>query len=207
MIVYLVGMVVIGVVCSKRNKSTDDFYLGGRKLGPLVTAMSAEASDMSSYLLMGLPGLALLSGLADVVLVMEAKEKSGSLITADMALEQGRDIYALPGMVTEPLSCGCNRLIRQGAGILLNEEDLLEELVIKGLLKKKIAIISDTKNKIKLETKENLVYSKLGLYPRGLDDLQRETGLTPQEVMGICVSLQLKGCIQERSKNYYVRAK
>ena len=58
-----------------------------------------------------------------------------------------------------------------------------------------------------LETKENLVYSKLGLYPRGLDDLQRETGLTPQEVMGICVSLQLKGCIQERSKNYYVRAK
>ena len=149
----------------------------------------------------------LISGLADVVLVMEAKEKSGSLITADMALEQGRDIYALPGMVTEPLSCGCNRLIRQGAGILLNEEDLLEELVIKGLLKKKIAIISDTKNKIKLETKENLVYSKLGLYPRGLDDLQRETGLTPQEVMGICVSLQLKGCIQERSKNYYVRAK
>ena len=149
----------------------------------------------------------IISGLAEWILVIEAKEKSGSLITADMALEQGRDIYALPGMVTEPLSCGCNRLIRQGAGILLNEEDLLEELVIKGLLKKKIAIISDTKNKIKLETKENLVYSKLGLYPRGLDDLQRETGLTPQEVMGICVSLQLKGCIQERSKNYYVRAK
>ena len=149
----------------------------------------------------------IISGLAEWILVIEAKEKSGSLITADMALEQGRDIYALPGMVTEPLSCGCNRLIRQGAGILLNEEDLLEELVIKGLLKKKIAIISDTKNKIKLETKENLVYSKLGLYPRGLDDLQRETGLTPQEVMGICVSLQLKGCIQERSKNYYVRVK
>ena len=149
----------------------------------------------------------IISGLAEWILVIEAKEKSGSLITADMALEQGRDIYALPGMVTEPLSCGCNRLIRQGAGILLNEEDLLEELVIKGLLKKKIAIISDTKNKIKLETKENLVYSKLDLYPRGLDDLQRETGLTPQEVMGICVSLQLKGCIQERSKNYYVRAK
>ena len=149
----------------------------------------------------------LISGLADVVLVMEAKEKSGSLITADMALEQGRDIYALPGMVTEPLSCGCNRLIRQGAGILLGEEDLLEELVIKGMIKKKIAKMSDMKNKIKLETKENLVYSKLGLYPRGLDDLQRETGLTPQEVMGICVSLQLKGCIQERSKNYYVRAK
>ena len=65
-VLYLAAMVVIGVICSKRNKSTDDFYLGGRKLGPLVTAMSAEASDMSSYLLMGLPGLALLSGIADV---------------------------------------------------------------------------------------------------------------------------------------------
>ena len=65
-IVYLVVMVVIGILASKKNKDTHDFYLGGRKLGPIVTAMSAEASDMSSYLLMGLPGLALLTGLADV---------------------------------------------------------------------------------------------------------------------------------------------
>ena len=57
--VYLASMIVIGVVYSKRNKSSDDFYLGGRKLGPIVTAMSAEASDMSSWLLMGLPGLAM----------------------------------------------------------------------------------------------------------------------------------------------------
>ena len=66
MIVYLLGMVLIGFAFSKRNETVGDFYLGGRKLGPLVTAMSAEASDMSSYLLMGLPGLAYLSGLADV---------------------------------------------------------------------------------------------------------------------------------------------
>ncbi len=64
-IVYLLGMVLIGAAFSKKNKSTDDFYLGGRKLGPLVTAMSAEASDMSSYLLMGLPGLAVVYGLAE----------------------------------------------------------------------------------------------------------------------------------------------
>ena len=66
MIVYLLGMILIGLVISKQNATVSDFYLGGRKLGPLVTAMSAEASDMSSYLLMGLPGLAYLSGLADV---------------------------------------------------------------------------------------------------------------------------------------------
>lgn len=64
-VLYLAIMVVIGVLYSKKNKSTDDFYLGGRKLGPLVTAMSAEASDMSSYLLMGLPGLAVVYGIAE----------------------------------------------------------------------------------------------------------------------------------------------
>lgn len=64
-LLYLAGMLWIGVRCSKQNKDASDFYLGGRKLGPVVTAMSAEASDMSSWLLMGLPGLAYLTGVAD----------------------------------------------------------------------------------------------------------------------------------------------
>ncbi|HPE96152.1 MAG TPA: sodium:proline symporter, partial [Bacillota bacterium] len=62
---YLAMMIVIGIMYSRRNETTSEFYLGGRKLGPYVTAMSAEASDMSSWLLMGLPGVALLSGLAE----------------------------------------------------------------------------------------------------------------------------------------------
>lgn len=65
MVVYLGFMLWIGVICSKKNATVDDFYLGGRKLGPLVTAMSAEASDMSSWLLMGLPGVAYVSGIAE----------------------------------------------------------------------------------------------------------------------------------------------
>ena len=64
--VYLVGMILVGAHYAKQSRTTSDFYLGGRQLSPLVTAMSAEASDMSSYLLMGLPGLAYLSGVADV---------------------------------------------------------------------------------------------------------------------------------------------
>lgn len=64
-IVYLGCMLYVGYRCSKNNNDSADFYLGGRKLGPLVTAMSAEASDMSSWLLMGLPGLAYLTGVAD----------------------------------------------------------------------------------------------------------------------------------------------
>ena len=63
--IYLIAMLGVGVWFAKRNNSVDDFYLGGRKLGPFVTAMSAEASDMSSWLLMGLPGVAYLTGLAE----------------------------------------------------------------------------------------------------------------------------------------------
>ena len=64
-IIYLLGMVAIGVYYMKKNSSAGDYYLGGRGLGPFVTAMSAEASDMSSWLLMGLPGVAYLTGVAD----------------------------------------------------------------------------------------------------------------------------------------------
>ena len=63
--VYMIAMLAIGVVYTRRSKGVDDFYLGGRKLGPVVTAMSAEASDMSSWLLMGLPGVAYFTGLTD----------------------------------------------------------------------------------------------------------------------------------------------
>ena len=62
---YMIMMVIIGFVVSKRNKTASDYFLGGRKLGPLVTAMSAEASDMSGWLLMGLPAVALMGGLAE----------------------------------------------------------------------------------------------------------------------------------------------
>ena len=64
-VLYLIGMLIIGYICSKKNNDSGDFYLGGRKLGPLVTAMSAEASDMSSWLLMGLPGVALAGSIAE----------------------------------------------------------------------------------------------------------------------------------------------
>lgn len=70
-VVYLVAMVMIGVVYSKKTKNVGDFYLGGRKLGPLVTAMSAEASDMSSYLLMGL---------GPVLLLQAVLQKSAGLL-------------------------------------------------------------------------------------------------------------------------------
>lgn len=70
----------------------------------------------------------IVSGLADVVVVVEAREKSGTLITVDMALEQGREVYVVPGRVTDPLSVGCNRLLKLGAGLLLDLGEFLEEV-------------------------------------------------------------------------------
>lgn len=136
----------------------------------------------------------IISGLSDVVLVLEAKQKSGSLITADMALEQGKDVYALPGMVTSALSQGCHYLINQGAGILISPSELLKELKLScGTLEKE------------LEREENIVYSCLDLYPKSFQTIVEETGLNSAEVIGELVDLELEGKVKEISKNYYVR--
>lgn len=143
----------------------------------------------------------IISGLADVVLVIEAKEKSGSLITADMALEQGKDVYALPGPVTSSMSLGCHRLIRQGAGILISPEDLLIELGINIVNQGQII----DKNEKVLESTENMVYSCLGLFPKGMSQLLEETGLNVQELLEQLITLEMKGYVKEISKNYYVK--
>ena len=147
----------------------------------------------------------IISGLSDAVLVMEAGKKSGSLITVDLALEQGRDIYALPGPVNSSLSNGCNRLIRQGAGILLSPEELLEEW---GLMGKREGCEGEEedKNEKMLETDEKLVYACLGLFPKGIERIAAETRLEARAVMELLVSLQLQGYVREISKNQYIRS-
>jgi len=145
----------------------------------------------------------IISGLADTILVIEAKEKSGSLITADAALEQGKDVYALPGPINSRLSMGCNRLIRQGAGILLSPEELLVELGICQVTGKE----NEEQIKLILETAEELVYSCLGLQPQNLDCLFNMTKIPVTELVDVLMRLQLKGVVKEISKNYYVRAK
>lgn len=141
----------------------------------------------------------ILSGLADVVLIIEARKKSGSLITADCALEQGREIYAVPGPLGETLSEGCHNLIRQGAGLAVSPEKLLEDLeIFPGIHMKKMQ-----KNKITLERSENLVYSCLSFQAQNLDSICRKTGLSPSEALGALGKLQIRGYVQESFKNYY----
>lgn len=145
----------------------------------------------------------IISGLADVVIVIEAKEKSGSLITADMALEQGKDVYALPGPINSLLSKGCHNLIRQGAGILVSPEDLLEELSVM----RKSSCKKNEDLKISLESTENMVYSCLDFLPKNPGTIHSQTGMPIPTILDHLVSLVLKGYVKEVSKNYYVKIK
>lgn len=147
----------------------------------------------------------IISGLSDLVLVMEAKEQSGSLITADLALEQGKDVYALPGPADSALSRGCNRLIAQGAGILLSPWELMEEAAVLGLAGRKNIAENNSERKTMLETKENMVYSSVNLYPKSAGQIMEECALDAGETFAALTSLEIRGMIQQISKNYYIR--
>lgn len=139
----------------------------------------------------------IISGLADLVIVIEAKKKSGSLITADCALEQGKNVYALPGRIWDELSYGCNYLIAQGAGILYSPECILEELHID---KKRV---QEEKINFSLASEMKLVYSVLGFEPKKLDDLSKELQIPPEKLSESLLQLELEGLIRQVRKNYY----
>ncbi len=193
------GVLGCGVdICYPREKI--ELYMHLQEQGGIISEFPLGTKPLPQYF----PARnRIISGLADTILVMEAKEKSGSLITADTALEQGKDVYALPGPINSRLSMGCNRLIRQGAGILLSPEELLVEL---GICQEH-AKENDGQIKLLLETSEELVYSCLGLQPQNLDCLFNVTKIPIQELLDVLMRLQLKGVVKEISKNYYVRMK
>lgn len=140
----------------------------------------------------------IISGLSDLVLVVEAKERSGSLITADLALEQGKDVFAVPGRIGDEMSKGCLNLIKQGTGLADSPLVLLEALGIK-------RNVSEKSVKIVLEKNEDIVYSWIRLQPVSLEELVKKTGFGSREVLFALVGLELKGCIKEMQKNQYVR--
>ena len=143
----------------------------------------------------------ILSALSDLVLVVEAKEKSGSLITAQWALEQGKAVFALPGPVNEELSRGCHRLIYDGAGLAYKPEVLLEELGINC----KNTVKSSEKKNLGLASDLNMVYSCLGFRPKSRDSIMQETGLSAEKTGSILVELSILGLVREISRHYYVK--
>ena len=143
----------------------------------------------------------IISGLSDVVVVVEARKKSGSLITADYAMEQGKDVYALPGRIFDPLSEGCNQLIFQGAGIITNISEFANLLGNTGDFSSEQ--INFKKNL--LEKDELLVYSLLDFAPTGIGTLVEKSGFSLLELLTVLERMEQKGLIKEMIPNYYVR--
>ena len=144
----------------------------------------------------------IISALADLVLVIEARKRSGSLITASYALEQGKTVYALPGRVGDAVSEGCNLLIADGAGIACSPEMLLEELGIS--CERKVNFRQNSK--IRLASQEEMVYSCLDFQPKNIEEIHQETDLNTRIIAEVLLKLELDGLITEPVKNYYARA-
>lgn len=143
----------------------------------------------------------IISALADGVLLVEAREKSGSLITAEHALEQGKEVYAVPGRIYDSLSAGTNRLIQEGARMVCEPEDILLSLSWQKAAK---FDKSGKKENIFLETKEKIVYASLGLQPKHMEQLAEETGFSVPELACLLLEMELKHYIKQTTKNYYI---
>ncbi len=148
----------------------------------------------------------IISGMSLGTIVVEATKKSGSLITANLALEQGRDIFAIPGDITRKQSVGVNNLIKQGAKLVQNIDDIVEELSLSSFRKERLINKDEVQlNKyteqakvIKtLESTEKLVYKKLSYDPKQFEYLLNVIELNAVELNSILLELELKGLIEQ----------
>lgn len=140
----------------------------------------------------------IISGLSLGVLVIEAALKSGSLITARLAAEQGREVFALPGSIHNPLARGCHHLIQQGAKLVEMAEDILEEL---GTFKT-VDIPKKSQKNLNLQDLQKVVLEKIGYEITTLDVIIMQSGLTSGEVSSILLALELEGYITHEPGGY-----
>lgn len=142
----------------------------------------------------------IISALSDGVLIVEAREKSGSLITAEFALEQGKEVYAIPGRIYDHLSAGCNRLIQAGAKLVSEPEDIILDFAERLNYKTKMK-----NEQVLLETKEKIVYASLSLQPKHVGQIAQETGLGLPELSCVLFQLEMKHYVKQSIKNFYIR--
>lgn len=139
----------------------------------------------------------IISALSLGVVVVEATVNSGSLITVGYALEQGKEIFAVPGNVTSSTSKGTNDLIKKGAKLVENAEEIIDELMpqIKGVLKEQ-RLISE-KALPTMTDDEKLIYNCLGNEPKHVDTIIRETKMSISKALSILLNLELKGIVRQ----------
>ena len=192
--------------------SNRDIYEKMKSGGGILSEYVPGTKPMPNYFP---PRNRIISGLADAVIVIEAREKSGTLITVDMALEQGKSVYVVPGRMTDPLSQGCNRLLRQGAEIIINLEELAEEIfssccrerrsgTLMGMPGQTVSAHED------LSEDERDVLEVLDYYPRQIQEIyEKNEKVKRQGISGLMTTLlklELKKLIV-REGGCYVKVK
>ena len=160
----------------------------------------------------------IIAGLADVLLVMEARKKSGTFITVDCALEQGKEVFALPGRITDELGQGCNQLIQDGASLLTKPEDVLEALAalpaarsLQGAAKtakteKMLPGAVGRKALPALASSEKIVYSKLDFNAKHVEAIARDAQLPLNSAFVQLTALERKGYAVSPQPAYYRKA-
>ncbi len=151
----------------------------------------------------------IVSGLSLGVLVVEAAERSGALITARLAGEQGREVFAIPGSIHSPLARGCNRLIRDGAKLVQTETDILEEIAAqaRGLLREATAPETRAENSDEEppDPEYQSLLEALGYEPTPIDILVERTGLTADMLSSMLLRLELQGAVACAAGGVYSR--
>lgn len=137
----------------------------------------------------------LIAGLSDILIVVEAKERSGTFITVDRALEQGKQVFVVPGRITDPLSRGCNRLLMEGASLCLSKEDILSCFSIEAG--------KDNEKKPNLKGEEKRIYNALDLEGKHIDALYKELEIPLQSLYSVLVKLEIEGYCESFSSSYY----
>ena len=139
----------------------------------------------------------LVSGLADAVIITEASERSGTLNTAAHALSQGRDVFAVPGNITSPLSAGCNALLKQGALVATTATDILDVIApsnARSATDQAVIPLGET-------PAENTIIDLLRTGLRDGDQLQQQSGLTPADFATALTMLEINGVIKPLGAN------
>ena len=149
----------------------------------------------------------IISGLTLGVLVVEAAVRSGSLITARLAGEQGREVFAIPGSIHNPMARGCHRLIRQGAKLVETVDDLLEELGRPAAAQAPSPVTGSPPGELAdLDDDYVTVLDAMGYEVATVDTLVQRTGLTPQALSSMLLNLELRGIVDPVPGSGYVRA-
>lgn len=146
----------------------------------------------------------IISGLSRGIVVVEANIKSGSLITASLGLEQGREVFAVPGSIYSFKSRGCHFLIKQGAALIENSDDIINELGLNYEYTPKTDTFKEKPVPL-MDESEKAIYDLIGDYPIHIDQITKQGNLEPSETSSLLMSMELKGIIRQIPGKLFVR--